>query len=74
MKGTRPAPVWKQGSIKNENISMMEQIEYRQTGMIKVKDTALSRGELRRLSEHKDISYYDWIDKHDRLTDFFNGF
>lgn len=77
MKRTRPVPPWKQGSIKNENITMMEQIEYRQTGMIKIKDVPLSDGELKRRRFH-DVSYYDFVERDNlrRLLDdldYFNS-
>lgn len=50
------------GEIKSIGISEMEKIEYRQTGMIKVKDTHLSFGELSRLN-YEYIDYYDWCEK-----------
>ena len=50
------------GSIRNINLSPMEYIEYRQTGMIKVKETPLSFGELFR-SKYEHIDYYDWVEK-----------
>lgn len=52
----------KYGSIKNIGITEMEKIEYRQTGMIKIKDTAVGCGELQRLSSHDDIDYYDFAE------------
>jgi len=51
----------------------MEYIEYRQTGMIKVKETPVSRGELRRLS-YNDVSYYDFAEgKQNWLEDYILG-
>ena len=49
------------GSIKNIGIKEMEKIEYRQTGMIRIKDTAVSKGELDRLS-YNDVDYYDYTE------------
>lgn len=60
------------GSVKECLVSRMEYIEYKQTGMIKVKEVPLSGGELGRLSSHKDISYYDFVEKQDRLIDYFD--
>lgn len=54
-------PEWKRGSIKECNISYCEYIEYKQTGMIKVKDTPLSRGELDRRAYRKSLGYYDMV-------------
>ena len=50
------------GSIRNINLSPMEYIEYRQTGMIKIKETPISFGELSRLN-YEYIDYYDWCEK-----------
>lgn len=47
------------GEIKSIGITEMEKIEYKQTGMIKIKDTPLSVGELSKL---RYISYYDWAE------------
>lgn len=51
----------------------MEKIEYRQTGMIRVKDSAISVGEISRLSSHVDI--YDFIYRDSRRDwfEFING-
>ena len=57
----RKVSPYNRGSIKECSISQMEYIEYRQTGMIKVKETPVSRGELRRLS-YNDTSYYDFAE------------
>lgn len=40
----------------------MEYAEYRQTGMIKVKEIPLSFGELFR-SKYEHVDYYDWCEK-----------
>lgn len=50
------------GEIKSIGISEMEKIEYRQNGMIKVKETPLSVGELSRLN-YEYVDYYDWCEK-----------
>ena len=60
------------GSIKECNISQMEYIEYKQTGMIKIKESPVSRGEIQRLNSHRNVSYYDWLQSQEKLTDFFN--
>ena len=69
MKKEYKAPSWKRGSIRESEISPMEWIEYRQTGMIKVKDTPISRGELQRLKSHKSIGYYDFAYRQKCLID-----
>lgn len=53
----------KYGSIKNIGITEMEKIEYRQTGMIKIKDTAVGCSELQSLSNHGNASYYDFVER-----------
>lgn len=40
----------------------MEYAEYRQTGMIRIKETPLSFGELSRLN-YEYVNYYDWCEK-----------
>lgn len=50
------------GSIRNVNLSPMEYAEYKQTGMIKIKETPLSYGELSRL-KYESVNYYDWCEK-----------
>ena len=50
------------GSIKQIGITEMEKIEYRQTGMIRVKETPVSVGELNRLNSYRSVSYYEYID------------
>lgn len=60
------------GSIKECNISHMEYIEYKQTGMIKIKESPVSRGEIQRLKSNKDLSYYDWLARQERTIDFFD--
>jgi hypothetical protein len=62
----------KYGSIKEGRISEMDLIEYRQTGMIRIKETPVSRGEIQRLNSHRNVSYYDWLQSQEKLTDFFN--
>lgn len=49
------------GSIKECSITEMEKIEYRQTGMIRIKETPVSKGELGRLAYRSGISYYDMV-------------
>ena len=56
----RKPRIW--GEIKSIGISEMEKIEYRQTGMIKVKETPLSFGELSS-SKYEHVDYYDWVEK-----------
>lgn len=38
----------------------MEYIEYKQTGMIKVKETPLSVGELKSIKSRRYVDYYDF--------------
>ena len=54
-------PEWKRGSIKECNISPWGYIEYKQTGMIKVKEVPVSRGEISRLASRRSLSYYDLV-------------
>lgn len=51
----------KRGSVKEEGITMMERIEYRQTGMIKVKEP-LSVGCRSRYDVVKERNYYDVVE------------
>lgn len=69
----RKVSPYNRGSVKECSISQMEYIEYRQTGMIKVKETPVSRGELRRLS-YNDVGYYDFVEgKQNWLEDYILG-
>lgn len=60
MKQKRKVNPHNRGSIKECSISQMEYIEYRQTGMIKIKETPLSKGEHRHYSD--DANYYDVVE------------
>lgn len=66
MKALTKRKPHKYGSIKECGITELEKAEYRQNGTIRIKDNALSFGELYRLSNHKDISYYDFAERENR--------
>lgn len=70
---TKRAPV-RCGSIKNIGITELDKIEYRQTGMIRIKETPVSRGEVQRSHYHDDIGYYDYVEsQRNWLEDIFNS-
>ena len=61
MKALTKRAIRRCGSIKNTTITEMEKIEYRQTGMIKVKEP-LSVGCQSRYDVVRERNYYDVVE------------